>query len=263
MRRSTGKDAERGCSKAYRRAVPALIAVGLLWSPGCVRETPPSRDEAVTVLLALLRDCSADTRETAAEALGKIGDQTAALPVADLLSDESATVRRAAARAVGRLGASSRDNVIPRLLGALADPQESVRQAAILAIGELEPPVGSLRSMADLLVSPDVELRRAALSALVDVDVTPWLSILEAVLRDDPDPQVRQRAVAVLGEMNTPAVMARVREQLTRDPDPSVRAEAAYRLRMTGDEATRQALDQAARTDRNRTVRRWAEREPT
>ncbi|BFU95008.1 MAG: hypothetical protein NTNFB02_17300 [Nitrospira sp.] len=260
---SAGKDRERGCITAYRRTLPVLIAMGFLWSPGCVRETPSSPDEAVTILLALLRDHSADTRETAAEALGKIGDQTAALPVADLLKDESPAVRRAAARALGRLGASSGNDVMPRLVGVLSDPQESVRQAGVLAIGELEPPAESLRSISKLLVSPDIEARRAAMSALVDIDVTPWLGILETVLRDDPDPRVRQRAVAVLGQMNTPAVTARVREQLARDPDPGVRAEAAYRLRMAGDEATRRALEQAARTDKNRTVRRWAEREPT
>lgn len=261
MTQSAGKDRERGCTTAYRRALPALIAMGLLWFPGCVRETPSSPNEAVTILLALLHDHSADTRQTAAEALGKIGDQTTALPVADLLNDESAAVRRAAARALGRLAASSRNDVIPRLLDALTDPHEPVRQAAALAIGELEPPAESLRSMPELLVSPDVEVRKAAMSALVDIDATPWLCILEAVLRDDPDPRVRQRAVAVLGEMNMPALMARVREQLARDPDPGVRAEAAYRLRMAGDEATRRALEQAARTDTNRTVRRWAERD--
>jgi HEAT repeat protein len=225
---------------------------------GCVQSSQPSSiEQTVSVLIGLLSDESADIRTTAVESLGKIGDGAAILPVIDRLSDPSAPVRAAAATAAGRLGASSKEKVVPLLLHALYDSNDTVKRAAAEALGELEPTPEFLGSMPDLLTSSDVGIRRAAMLTLLQIESTRWLASLYQALQD-ADPLVRQRAVAILGETGIQTVLPPIRERLTRDRDPAVRAEAAYRLRTVSDVETRTVLKKVSEADSDPMVRRWA-----
>lgn len=240
-----------------------LSLTALLTFMGCVQTSPsPSAEQTVSILLGLLHDGSAEIRRTAVESLGKIGDQKAISPVAELITDRSPLVRRAAAQAAGRLGASSMKEVMPRLLDVLTDPNESVRRAAAEAIGELDPPSELLSGLPDLLASPNVEIRRSAVLALLQIESSAWVASLRKAMQDS-DPDVRQGAVAALGETGIPSVVPSIRERLMQDPDPRVRAEAAYRLRTVSDEGTRAALKRVAEADHNQTVRRWAQPDST
>ncbi len=142
---------------------------------------------------------------------------------------------------------------------ALEDPVESVRQAAVVAIGEIEPGSRLLEPVVGLLRSSDVTIRRAAVRALLQVDASQLVPALVAAGRD-PDAEVRQGIVSVVGEWGGAAVSPWLRERLAQDSSPGVRAEAAYRLGTLSDPETRAALNTTIAKDPDSGVRRWAKR---
>ena len=103
------------------------------------------------------------------------------------------------------------------LTQALEDPVESVRQAAIVAIGEIEPGSRLLQPVVGLLRSSDAMVRRAAVRALLQVDSSQSVPALVAAGRDS-DSEVRQGIVAVVGEWGGPAASPWLRERLVEDP---------------------------------------------
>jgi len=143
------------------------------------------------------------------------------------------------------------------LAQALEDPVESVRQAAVIAIGEIQPDSRLLEPVAGRLRSPDVEIRRAAIQALLQVDSSQWVPTLIAVGHDS-DAEVRQGIVAAMGEWGGVAASPWIRQRLSEDPSPGVRAEAAYRLGILGDPEAKAALSTAIAKDPDSGVRRWA-----
>lgn len=228
---------------------------------GCLQEVQtPSVERGVAVLIALLQDDNPDIRRTAAESLGKIGDQSALPAVLPLLSDPMPAVRAAAAQALGRMASPTDEAVISGLSRLLADPDDGVRQAAALAIGDIEPPPRLMVGMADLLRSSHVQVRRAAVRALLPLDtaqVVGWLLPLLA----DPDAEVRQGAVAALGFSGDARAATALWKRLVEDPSPAVRAEAAYHLGELSGLDTRRVLEAAVAKEADHGVRRWIEAE--
>ena len=112
------------------------------------------------------------TRQTAAEALGRLGAPVAAHALLTALKDSDPGVRQTAAEALGRLGAPVAAHA---LLTALKDSDPGVRQTAAKALGRL------------------------GASALT----TDFLSVLFAFLKD-PDPGVRRAATESLGRLYVP-----------------------------------------------------------
>jgi HEAT repeat protein len=227
---------------------------------GCLQEAPaPSAERTSALLISLLRDDNPETRRTAAESLGKIGGSAAASAILPLVTDPAPAVRAAAVQALGRLssGGSTR-GVLDALTRALEDPDQSVKQAASLAIGELEPASDQLEPVVDLVKVRDTAVRRAAVRVLLQVDAGRWLSALVPAVHDS-DPEVRQGLVAVLGESGELAALAEIRKRLIEDSSPAVRAEAAYQLGKLGGSAERTALELASGEDSDLGVRRWAE----
>jgi HEAT repeat protein len=168
-------------------------------------------------------------------------------------------VREASVRAVGRLKPTATDGVMAFLIKALADPVESVRQAAIVAIGEIEPGSRLLEPVVGLLRSSDTTIRKTAVRALLQIDSSEFVPALIEAGRDS-DAEVRQGIVAVVGEWGGSRVAPWLRERLAQDPSPGVRAEAAYRLGTFSDPDTRAALNMAGTKDPDRGVRQWAKR---
>src|SRR5262249_59122422 len=112
---------------------------------GCVRTEPtPSLEQTTALLTSLLHDENVEVRRNAVESLGKIGEQLAVAMLVPLLADQVPVVHVAAAKALGRLGVSNVP-VIDALSHSLEDPDDGVKRAAAMAIGELEPPSAHLK----------------------------------------------------------------------------------------------------------------------
>ena len=247
------------CRTSFR-TIGYSVVLAVLCLAGCVQDAPPSsRERTVSLLLELLRDKVPEMRRMAAESLGKIGDPRAADSILPLIYDPAAIVREASLLAMGRVQSTATDGVVALLTRALEDPDESVRQAAVVAIGEIEPDSRLLEPVVGLLRSSDATIRRAAVRALLQVDSSQWISALVAAGRDS-DAEVRQGIVAVVGEWGGSAVSPWLRERLAHDLSPGVRAEAAYRLGMLSDSDTRAALNTTIAKDPDSGVRRWAKR---
>lgn len=242
------------------RASPRLsfLLILLLSLAGCLQEAPaPSVERTSAVLISLLRDESPEIRRTAAESLGKIGDPATALFILPLVTDPAPAVRAAAAKALGRFSSDSTQVVLDALDRALEDSDNSVKQAASLAIGEIEPASDQLGSVVSLVNARDIGVRRAAVRVLLQVDAGRWLSALLPSVHDS-DSEVRQGVVAVLGDSGELAALPEIRKRLVEDPSPAVRAEAAYQLGKLGGPEARAALELASREDSEPGVRRWA-----
>ena len=137
----------------------------------CLQDSKaPSVERAVVVLLTLLQDEQPDTRRTAVESLGKIGDRSALPAVLPLLTDPVPAVRAATAQALGRVATPDDGAVIVGLARLLNDSDDRVRHAAAMAIGEIEPSPRQLAPWPILLQASDVQIRRAAVRAL-----SPWI----------------------------------------------------------------------------------------
>jgi HEAT repeat protein len=247
--------------KRIRWSLPFLSLV-LLSSPlGCLQDVQtPSVERGVAVLVALLEDHSPDIRWTAAESLGKIGDQSVLPEVVPLLNDPVPEVRAAAARALGRTASPTDEAVIAGLTRLLADPDERVSEAAAIAIGDIEPSPRMMAPVADLLRSSDVRVRRAAVLAVLSLDtgqMTGWLLPLLA----DPDAEVRQGVVAALGLSGDARAATALWKRLAEDPSPAVRAEAAYHLGELNGVDTGGVLRAAVAKEADPGVRRWIEAE--
>jgi len=228
---------------------------------GCLQDAKaPSVERGIAVLITLLQDEHPDTRRTAAESLGKIGDRSALPAVLPLLTDPVPAVRATAVQALGRVATADDGAVIAGLAHLLDDSDERVRQAAALAIGEIEPSPRQLTPVADLLRASDVQIRRAAVRALISLDTAQVIEWLLPLL-DDPDAEVRQGAVSALGFSGDARVTAALWKRLVHDPSPAVRAETAYHLGELSGQDTRPLLRAALEKETDHGVRRWIEAE--
>ena len=246
---------------------PAFSSCAIGWSAlsltfalfGCIQDSPPSsKAQTVSLLLELLHDERPEMRRTAVESLGKIGDSHATSSILSLARDPDALVREAMVTTLGRLKPAATEAIVLLLAQALEDPIKSVRQAAIVAIGEIEPGAQLLEPIVSLLRSSDMTIRSAAVQSLLQVDSSQSIPALIAAGRDS-DAEVRQGVVAAVGEWGGAAVAPWLREQLAHDPSPRVRTEAAYRLTTFNDSETKAALEAASTKDPDREVRRWAQ----
>ena len=217
----------------------------------------PTVEETVAVLRSLLQDEQEEIRRTAAESLGKIGNQMGLAALFPLIRDPSPLVRSSAIKAIGRLGSSRMEEAVTAVLPAFTDESELVRRSAVEAVGELDPSPAALSSLIQLLDSSDVRTRKAVLLALLSTDTSPWVEVLNKALQDG-DGEIRRRAVAVLGENGSLVTRIQLRATVLRDPDPAVRIEAVYRLRHAPDEEIRTVLRRVAVEDQDGDVRRWA-----
>jgi HEAT repeat protein len=177
---------------------------------------------ASPLLRQLLGDPNADLRARAANALGMLGDPTAADLLTGSLKDESWAVRAMAAKALGRL----RENKsIEALSGALTDPQWWVRanaaealkgkgekgQDALLSMLDSDDPYaaqqsvqmlqesGVLDAFVGMLVSTAPGEQTRALKVMTKIVKLRRIDLLTEVAKDHPDRMVRQRLSVLLG----------------------------------------------------------------
>lgn len=237
-----------------RFIVFTLVSTSLV---GCVQDSPPpSVEHTEALLIRLQHDESFEIRRTAAESLGKIGNEAAVDSVLPLVKDGNPIVRASAAWALGQLASSSRE-VVDVLGLALTDPEKSVRRAAALAIVDIEPGAGDLEPIGNLIAHANVGVRRAAAYALLQNEIAQWEPVLIAALKD-PDVEVRQGLTAVLGASGSPGRTRVLRSRLLEDASPAVRIEAIYQVGRIDNPAIRRDLERLASNDPDDDVKRWA-----
>jgi HEAT repeat protein len=129
--------------------------------------------KAVPILLEASIDPDVDVRKQVVDALGGIGDESAAGRLEEMLGDPDPNVRGAAADALGTIG--SRGSVSPLLAAASRDEEDLVRYSALYALGRMEVPVAP----SDLADPLGVPMLRPAAYALLghseDPDAVEWL----------------------------------------------------------------------------------------
>ena len=237
---------------------PYLLSGLIILSAGCYTSPESAPDEAVSRLIVLLQDASAEVRRTAALSLGKIGAVQATHHLVAQLHDPDPRVRQYAAWALGNLGEQLSPAAIPDLIMLLSDADPDVARAAAQAIGKS----GAAVAVPPLLYALRSDNRVARLAA---VEALAWLETPAAYpgLVDrlqDAHASIRQASVAALGELGDPRAVPLIEGRLRQDPDVGVRAEAAYRLGKLGNDcsltALRSAVEEKSGDER---VKRWAQ----
>ena len=170
-------------------------------------------EETVPALIAALHDPDVRVRSEAIASLKLFGPRAApAVPAlcSVLREDRDARFRRVAAEALGMIGAPT---AVLRLIDALEDPDEEVREAVAVALGRIGPRASAC--IPNLIIHLEREaaasMRIASLRSLVScaggqtTDRDLLVPALVRVLRRDPDSRVRELAASVLIMVARPA----------------------------------------------------------
>ena len=154
--------------------------------------------KAVVPLINALSSNDADARETAAHALGLLGDKQAVGPLIETLSDINTNVRRKTAEVLGRLGDT---RAVDPLIKALSHSHSGVREAAAKALGQL----GDKRTVDPLIAALSDKYRKvraAAAEALGRLgDGRGVDPLIEALSKRDDDSAVLWSAAKALGRL--------------------------------------------------------------
>jgi HEAT repeat protein len=192
---------------------------------------------AFEALIEQLRvDKTADVRQTAAEALGRLGADawSAVEPLSAALKDKADPVRAASAEALGRVGAKAHD-AAPLLVDALRDKKGDrfVRLYAAFALGRIEPmpPDAAVAALGEALSDTETpaEVRKAAADAFGQLGeaAAGGVAALGAALKDKRNLEVRRAAANALGQIGVGAAKALPElRQAVKDEDKFVRCHA-------------------------------------
>lgn len=153
--------------------------------------------DAVPLLIAELRNLDSDVRRMwAAEILGWLDDQQAAIPLIESLGDISPEVR---AKAAGGLGKIRDARAVERLLEMLlSDPIPFVRTRVAQALGAIGHPK-VIDHLIHVLKDPEWWVRIRAIEALEEIGQSSSGALLVAL--EDDDEEVRRRAAVALERM--------------------------------------------------------------
>jgi HEAT repeat protein len=195
--------------------------------------------QRVQTLLTALGDDDKAVRESAAQALGRIGP--AAMPtLITNLTDTNAQIRGAAAEALGRFGPTAAD-AVPALITALSDGDIWGRWNAAQALGQIgRTAADAVPALITALTDADSEVRASAAQALGQIGPTEAeaMPVLITAL-SDADSEVRASAAQALGRIE-PAAADAVPALIIvlGDTDKKVRWFAARALGWIGPAAT-------------------------
>lgn len=194
--------------------------------------------DAADALIALLDDKDGRVRGAARKALESMQDKQATARVAAAVEAASAQAKRELLGVLVARAASGHLNVA---LAAADDKDESVRSAAIKAVGSLGSDQQAPKLLARLLAAKDGGIRRAAEEALISVGRKS--ARRDAIARDivaavdKAPPATRAALVRVLGRLAAPAGLDALRKA-ARDADAAVQDEAVRALADWPDAAT-------------------------
>ncbi|NWF70504.1 MAG: HEAT repeat domain-containing protein [Chloroflexi bacterium] len=219
---------------------------------------------AVPALTDALTDKDNLVFAEAALALGWIRDEAAVPALVRALHHKNMRVRRAVAEALGWIGKPAQSG----LLGALADPSDDVRRAALEALkGSREPAV--IKAILKISYDENVEIRSAALEALKDVEDAIVLKRLIQALFDNARTRSTKQRIAdiaakileAFGSESAKTALERWRSGELRPETPAPKRTAAQaHKRMKDGSRTQNALAQHMENlrDSDWTVRRKA-----
>ncbi len=199
-------------------------------------------------LIQALTSHDSKVRQSAAEALGKIGDPASIPALTTALSDEHSDVRLYAAEALWKIGDPA---AVPALITALSDQDRSVRFRAAEALEQIADP-GAVPALTAALSDeyPNVRWRAAsALGAIGDPATVPALLIASLGDRNDNVRNTCTLALAMMGAAAVPGFTAALSHK-----DSNVRSRAAEQLGYLRDSAAVPALTSAL-SDEDRDVR--------
>src|SRR5437660_5173557 len=166
-----------------------------------------------------------------------------------VLKDPNPEQRRTAAQSLGKI---ARKEAVPALVEALRDPDAGVRRYAAWALGMIgEDAVGPDRSpLASLLFDPDPGVREAAAMALgLTGDTQTGIELLLERMREPGTPSDSKRlAAAALGGMEARTAVP-VLTKLLADRDPRVRRWAVAAPGESADQPTVAALSRVLAAD--------------
>ncbi len=167
---------------------------------------------------------------------------------ADLLSilarDNEPEVRCEALKAVGM---QQLKNSLPLLQQALSDPEESVREAAVMALAEFREPLFTA-DLLTLLEKGDEQLDYVVIKALGVMGATAAGSTLMGYLQEEKLPRNMEYAIIeTLGKITCTAASAMLSARYLRHFDPDIRRLAVETLGKLGDQHSLKAVESAAR----------------
>jgi HEAT repeat protein len=191
--------------------------------------------DALPALIHALTDDNDSARQSAAEALGRIGAPAAAGPLRRALSDPNYLVQFAAAQALERIGLPA----VSIICGALDDRDEHVRFAAAEVLGRIGDP-SAVPALARALSDPVLHVRLKAAAGLGRTRSEAAVSPL-CLAMADPDWYLRQAAAGALGEIRHPAAVGALTQRLI-DVSSEVRRAAAEALGRIGDPEPQERL---------------------
>jgi HEAT repeat protein len=196
----------------------------------------PAAKPAVSDLVKMLDNDDDITRVNAAVALWKIDRHPKAVPaLLAMLRQGDPSQTFAAADALGQMETEAAA-VAPALIEALHAPVGDVRRAAARSLGQLGKAAFPAIEKAKALQDPDAETRRMVVEALSwmgpdAADHEYMVPALKAALGDE-SPAVRREAARALGNLGAEAQAARdALEKAASDPQEDVRTAAGKALR--------------------------------
>ena len=170
-------------------------------------------DSRVSKEIEALKSKSAEERASAALHLAEIAErsQSAVPTLISLLDDPDATVRDATVKALGTIKAEGkvRDKVVNALDNIVEDTEPDVQISVLLALHSLGAKKEHLAASVKLLESKDRKIRFAAIMQIIELSPSAE-SAIPALIRalNDDDEGVRLHAVYALGSYKEKAAAA-------------------------------------------------------
>lgn len=175
----------------------------------------------------LEEDKDEDVRKIVADSLGEIGDARAVEPLIHTLNDRKKSVRESAAEALGKIG----EPAVESLINAMKDKSAHVRLGAVDALGK----IGDTRAVETLisgLEDENEDIMWSAAEALGKIGEPAVEPLIQTLRNDDRD--VRWSAAEVLGEIGDARAVEPLIHAL-KDKAAYVRMGAAWALGKIGD----------------------------
>jgi HEAT repeat protein len=231
-----------------RRAFPALIALtehpnaavrqGVVAALNSIGE--PAMERVVGERLA---SPASHARESAARIVGYFGYASCLAPLIGLCADPDATVRRAAVEALPIFDEAAAGDAVIHL--AQSDADTTVRSAAVRALGELRGH-SSMESLVDALhdTSPWVRYYAARAAAQRGERSEPLIAALAALARDDQATPARIAALEALSTLD-PLASADIVLALANDVDLDIATAAIASLGACDPERTASTIRDA------------------
>lgn len=192
----------------------------------------------------------ASSRRRAAMLLGCLKEGGGVENLRLLCFDDDAEVRRELARSIGKQQVSQ---AVPLLCRALCDPEESVREAAVVAAAELGEPM-LLDELFALLGSGREDLDYCVIRAIGDMGARDAGSFLVTYLSEGVSRQLEYAIVETLGKLAYREASDLVTRRYLKHADPDFRRLAVYTLGELGDRESMKGVEEAA-GDRHWSVR--------